>query len=145
MAAGGDATLLAAAREVAQAAAGFPLALDQAGAYVEETGCSLQDYATLWREHSRQLLAERGDLAERHNVLVQHVDDWEEEHAEGDRQQGETEIVGPDLEREVLRLMIGVIIREAAIDVPLPELLQQPGHRRRVVQTPEHHHGDGRH
>lgn len=60
MAAGGDAPLLAAAREVAQAAAGFPLALDQAGAYVEETGCSLQDYAMLWREHSRQLLAERG-------------------------------------------------------------------------------------
>jgi tetratricopeptide (TPR) repeat protein len=57
---GEDASLIVAAREVAQAATGFPLALDQAGAYVEETGCSLQDYAALWREHSRQLLAERG-------------------------------------------------------------------------------------
>ena len=60
IAAGGDALMLAAAHDVAQVAAGFPLALDQAGAYVEETGCSLQDYAILWREHSRQLLAERG-------------------------------------------------------------------------------------
>ncbi len=60
LAAGGDAPLLAAAHDVAQAAAGFPLALDQAGAYVEETGCSLRDYMLLWREHSRQLLAERG-------------------------------------------------------------------------------------
>ena len=60
MVAGGDTLLLAAANDVAKVAAGFPLALDQAGAYVEETGCSLQDYALLWREHSRQLLAERG-------------------------------------------------------------------------------------
>lgn len=58
--AGSDEAALAAARDVAQAAAGFPLALDQAGAYIEETGCSLQEYAALWREHSRQLLAERG-------------------------------------------------------------------------------------
>lgn len=49
-----------AAKAVAQAAAGVPLALDQAGAYVEETGCSLQEYSQLWRDHRRQLLAERG-------------------------------------------------------------------------------------
>ncbi|HET8844918.1 MAG TPA: tetratricopeptide repeat protein, partial [Ktedonobacteraceae bacterium] len=39
---------------------GFPLALDQAGAYVEETGCSFKDYIQLYLEHHRVLLARRG-------------------------------------------------------------------------------------
>ena len=38
----------------------MPLALDQAGAYLEETGCSLEEYASLWGEHSLSLMAERG-------------------------------------------------------------------------------------
>lgn len=55
-----DPHLTAAAREVAEATACLPLALDQAGAYVEETGCSLQEYGSIWRQHRRQLLDERG-------------------------------------------------------------------------------------
>jgi tetratricopeptide (TPR) repeat protein len=49
-----------AARQVVRATEGVPLALDQAGAYLEETGCSVEEYASLWGEHSLSLLAERG-------------------------------------------------------------------------------------
>ncbi|HEU5376807.1 MAG TPA: FxSxx-COOH system tetratricopeptide repeat protein [Ktedonobacteraceae bacterium] len=41
----------------------FPLALDQAGAFLEETGCSFADYLDLYQSHRRQLLAERGKQA----------------------------------------------------------------------------------
>lgn len=39
---------------------GFPLALDQAGAYIEETRCSFQAYLQLYQEHRQVLLARRG-------------------------------------------------------------------------------------
>ena len=39
---------------------GFPLALDQAGAYIEETGCSFGEYLQLYQDHRRALLARRG-------------------------------------------------------------------------------------
>ena len=52
--------LLVAARQVARDTAGVPLALDQAGAYLEETGCSVEEYCTLWRDHSFSLLGARG-------------------------------------------------------------------------------------
>ncbi|HEU5382522.1 MAG TPA: FxSxx-COOH system tetratricopeptide repeat protein [Ktedonobacteraceae bacterium] len=42
---------------------GFPLALDQAGAYIEETGCSFQDYLQLYQQHHQALLARRGKQA----------------------------------------------------------------------------------
>ncbi|HET8843187.1 MAG TPA: tetratricopeptide repeat protein, partial [Ktedonobacteraceae bacterium] len=42
---------------------GFPLALDQAGAYVEETGCSFGDYLRLYETHRTTLLARRGKQA----------------------------------------------------------------------------------
>src|SRR5205807_1852992 len=38
----------------------FPLALDQAGAYIEETGCDLVDYLQLYQTHRKDLLARRG-------------------------------------------------------------------------------------
>jgi tetratricopeptide (TPR) repeat protein len=38
----------------------FPLALDQAGAYIEETGCGLVDYLQLYQTHRKDLLARRG-------------------------------------------------------------------------------------
>ena len=38
----------------------FPLALDQAGAYIEETQCSFEEYLGLYQVHRQQLLAERG-------------------------------------------------------------------------------------
>ncbi len=45
------------------ALAQFPLALDQAGAYIEETGCSLPDYLQLYQTHRHALLARRGRQA----------------------------------------------------------------------------------
>ncbi len=41
----------------------FPLALDQAGAYIEETQCSFVDYLDLYRTHRQVLLAQRGTMA----------------------------------------------------------------------------------
>jgi tetratricopeptide (TPR) repeat protein len=41
----------------------FPLALDQAGAYIEETGCSCADYLQIYQEHRQALLARRGRQA----------------------------------------------------------------------------------
>jgi tetratricopeptide (TPR) repeat protein len=42
---------------------GFPLALDQAGAYIEETGCGFADYLQLYEQHRAKLLARRGRQA----------------------------------------------------------------------------------
>jgi tetratricopeptide (TPR) repeat protein/transposase-like protein len=41
----------------------FPLALDQAGAYIEETGCRFSDYVQLYQERRQVLLARRGAQA----------------------------------------------------------------------------------
>jgi tetratricopeptide (TPR) repeat protein/transcriptional regulator with XRE-family HTH domain len=38
----------------------FPLALEQAGAYIEETGCSFGNYLELYQTHRSALLARRG-------------------------------------------------------------------------------------
>ncbi len=43
---------------------GLPLALDQAGAYIEETGCGLAGYLELFRTHYDRLLAERGQTGD---------------------------------------------------------------------------------
>ncbi|BCL80048.1 tetratricopeptide repeat protein [Ktedonobacteria bacterium brp13] len=45
---------------------GLPLALDQAGAYVEETGCGLSSYMALYEHRRRELLEERGRFAPGH-------------------------------------------------------------------------------
>ena len=42
---------------------GFPLALDQAGAYIEETGCSFGDYLYIYEQHRITLLTRRGKQA----------------------------------------------------------------------------------
>ena len=42
---------------------GFPLALDQAGAYAEETGCSFADYLRCYQDSHQALLARRGKQA----------------------------------------------------------------------------------
>nr|MDQ2716730.1 tetratricopeptide repeat protein [Chloroflexota bacterium] len=39
----------------------FPLALDQAGAYIEETKCSFTDYLKIYQNHRKALLARRGE------------------------------------------------------------------------------------
>ena len=57
---------LTVARTIAEAMDGLPLALDQAGAYIEETGCSLPDYLQLYLEQPADLLQERGEHKDYH-------------------------------------------------------------------------------
>ncbi len=52
------------------ALAQFPLALDQAGAYIEETGCSLADYLQLYQTHRHALLERRGRQATQYPASV---------------------------------------------------------------------------
>jgi tetratricopeptide (TPR) repeat protein len=54
------------ARAICQEVGGLPLALDQAGAYIEETGCSLLEYQRLFQHRRADLLAKRGGLVEDH-------------------------------------------------------------------------------
>ena len=54
------------ARAITQELGGLPLALDQAGAYIEETASSLADYQRLYRTHSITLLEARRDLVSDH-------------------------------------------------------------------------------
>ena len=54
------------ARQISQELGWLPLALDQAGAYVEETGCRLQDYQRIYQQHRRELLKQRGGLVRSH-------------------------------------------------------------------------------
>ncbi|MFL5666593.1 MAG: tetratricopeptide repeat protein [Ktedonobacteraceae bacterium] len=52
----------AAAERIVKEMDGLPLALVQAGAYVDETGCSLADYLRLYATHRKDLLARRSRL-----------------------------------------------------------------------------------
>lgn len=54
------------AEYIVQAMGGSPLALDQAGAYIEETGCGLSSYLSLYRAQSIILLHRRGRSAVGH-------------------------------------------------------------------------------
>jgi tetratricopeptide (TPR) repeat protein len=56
----------AAAQDLVTVLGGLPLALDQAGAYVEETGCSLGDYVQRYQQQRARLLARRGGAGEQH-------------------------------------------------------------------------------
>ncbi|GCE07072.1 FxSxx-COOH system tetratricopeptide repeat protein [Dictyobacter aurantiacus] len=47
------------ARMIAEAMGGLPLALDQAGGYIEETQCSLEDFLHLLQDSPLQMLRER--------------------------------------------------------------------------------------
>ncbi|HJT56824.1 MAG TPA: tetratricopeptide repeat protein, partial [Ktedonobacteraceae bacterium] len=51
---------------VVEAVDALPLALDQAGAYIEETGCSLGDYLTFYKTRRNRLLRVRGESATGH-------------------------------------------------------------------------------
>jgi tetratricopeptide (TPR) repeat protein/DNA-binding XRE family transcriptional regulator len=46
-----------AAERIVKEMDGLPLAIIQAGAYIEETGCSLEDYLSYYAEHRKDLLA----------------------------------------------------------------------------------------
>ncbi|GHO50522.1 FxSxx-COOH system tetratricopeptide repeat protein [Ktedonospora formicarum] len=48
------------ARELTRFLEGLPLALDQAGAYLQEAGCRIADYLQLCYEQSKEILAHRG-------------------------------------------------------------------------------------
>jgi tetratricopeptide (TPR) repeat protein/transcriptional regulator with XRE-family HTH domain len=48
----------------------FPLVLDQAGAYIEETGCSVSDYLQIYQQHRHALLARRGRQATQYPASV---------------------------------------------------------------------------
>jgi len=48
------------AREIVQAMDGLPLALDQAGAYIDETRCGLSGYLRLYHKRQAELLKRRG-------------------------------------------------------------------------------------
>ena len=58
------------AREISQKLGGLPLALDQAGAYIDETKCSLPHYLYLYQKEKRALLEARGASRDGHNDLV---------------------------------------------------------------------------
>lgn len=60
-------TAVAQATAIAQALDGFPLALDQAGAYLEETGCGLPAYLALFQQERAALLERRGRLGQPQN------------------------------------------------------------------------------
>jgi hypothetical protein len=80
----------AAAAELVTAMAGLPLALDQAGAYIDETGCSLAGYLQRYQQQHARLLARRGSPANDHpqsvtttfRLSIEHVE--QEMHAAAD-------------------------------------------------------------
>ncbi len=49
---------------------GLPLALDQEGAYIERTGCSLNTYMQLYQSHQTRLLEERSEIADHPHSVV---------------------------------------------------------------------------
>jgi tetratricopeptide (TPR) repeat protein len=54
------------ARKIVQVMDGLPLALDQAGAYIEETSCGLQGYLQLYQAQGTRLMKERGEFVSDH-------------------------------------------------------------------------------
>jgi tetratricopeptide (TPR) repeat protein/transcriptional regulator with XRE-family HTH domain len=53
----------AAAERIVQEMDGLPLAIVQAGAYIEETGCTLEDYLHLYQTHCKELLGRHSRLS----------------------------------------------------------------------------------
>ena len=60
----------AGAAELVELLEGLPLALDQAGAYLEETGCQVSDYVQRYLHQRKQILAYRGMHAGAHPASV---------------------------------------------------------------------------
>ena len=59
-------TEYAAADKLVEAMGGVPLAIDQAGAYIEETGCGVSIYLQRYEQQRARLLDRRGDLGGDH-------------------------------------------------------------------------------
>jgi tetratricopeptide (TPR) repeat protein len=60
----------ATAQAIVRVLDGLPLALDQAGAYILETGCDLNDYLDLFQQRQADLLKRRGSVSMDHPVPV---------------------------------------------------------------------------
>lgn len=78
------------ARAIADLMGGLPLALDQAGAYIEERGCSLDDYLALIRSHLYDALSRRGRFSSQYpdsvvTTLGMAVERIEREHPDAAR------------------------------------------------------------
>ncbi len=58
------------AKDISTEMGGLPLALDQAGAYIEETMCDVGDYLDLYLIRRAELLARRGDEPSGHPLSV---------------------------------------------------------------------------
>ncbi|HVB22938.1 MAG TPA: tetratricopeptide repeat protein [Ktedonobacteraceae bacterium] len=58
------------AKQIVQALGALPLALDQAGAYIEETGCTLTFYLNTYKSRQSDLLAYRGKDTQYHHDPV---------------------------------------------------------------------------
>ncbi|HZR42752.1 MAG TPA: tetratricopeptide repeat protein, partial [Ktedonobacteraceae bacterium] len=58
------------ARAITEHLGGLPLALDQAGAYIVETGCELSVYLTLLHQRQHALLERRGSIPTQHPASV---------------------------------------------------------------------------
>jgi serine/threonine protein kinase/tetratricopeptide (TPR) repeat protein len=58
------------AQDICRIMDGLPLALDQAGAYIEETGCTLHHYIECFRQQRASLLARRGESDALHPEAV---------------------------------------------------------------------------
>ncbi|MGD0009424.1 MAG: FxSxx-COOH system tetratricopeptide repeat protein [Terriglobia bacterium] len=56
--------------QISTALGGLPLALDQAGAYIDETRCGLAGYLDLYTKQAAQLLKRRGATASEHPASV---------------------------------------------------------------------------
>jgi tetratricopeptide (TPR) repeat protein len=59
-----------AARQISSELGGLPLALDQAGAYIEETGCGTASYLETYRQRRAELLKKRGRFGRDHPKSV---------------------------------------------------------------------------
>ena len=73
----------AAAIDIVRAMDGLPLALDQAGAYIEETNESVSNYLSIYQEQRAELLHRRGGLVPGHPDSVATTWSLAFEHVEG--------------------------------------------------------------
>jgi tetratricopeptide (TPR) repeat protein len=73
------------AMELVRELGGLPLALDQAGAYMEETPCDIAEYLRIYRERRFTLLARRGGILDDHPEPVSTT--WSLSFAEIERYQ----------------------------------------------------------
>jgi tetratricopeptide (TPR) repeat protein/DNA-binding XRE family transcriptional regulator len=64
------APMVAQAAELIRLLEGLPLAIDQAGAYLQETGCQVADYVQRYRQQRKEVLARRGIHGGNHPASV---------------------------------------------------------------------------